>query len=151
MYEPYFYICYCSVVKNLKMYPLVANCGQGLKKKYRWGCPTMEGPDCPLMDTNCTGSLVERDITGGCDLVTLCLWKPQLAHTIVSSLPYSYVYGNFTVTVLKIIIEKPYRWSWLQVEVHWLLEGEPEVVLDNIRWARCLQQVSLLGVSTCGP
>lgn len=37
------------------------------------------------------------------------------------------------------------RWPWLQDEVHWLLEGESQIVFDHIWWARPFQQVPLLG------
>jgi len=43
------------------------------------------------------------------------------------------------------VLSLVHRWPWLQDEVHWLLEGESQIIFDHIWWARPFQQVPLLG------
>lgn len=35
---------------------------------------------------------------------------------------------------LHFVLSHVYRWPWLQDEVHWLLEGESQIIFDHIWW-----------------
>lgn len=71
MYEPYFLLLSCEKLKNV---PISCQLWSGFEKEVSLGLPYYGGPRLPSDGYKlCTGSLVERDVTGGCDLVTLCL------------------------------------------------------------------------------
>jgi hypothetical protein len=52
--------------------------------------------------------------------------------TLLSELGYVVDIHGF----LHFVLSHFYRWPWLQDEVHWLLEGESQIIFDHIWWAR---------------
>lgn len=52
---------------------------------------------------------------------------------------------QFCTLHVQSVLSLVHRWPWLQDEVHWLLEGESQIIFDHVWWTRPFQQVPLLG------